>query len=191
MPIYFISLDCCVRQGSHDFIVDLGITHVPMDTSNVKQKRACRVMDHFSIELGQIRLQASVHRIEKNGSKKTLFFFFDPTCFSIRSGMIINRVWPGWIEKVLTVISCNGAPGEAGNSSSGKMLEKAPTHSEARKTNFQHFRGKSSCERAEKYFFNGLQIQLHINKNWPKTGTSSVVTKLRQRDTIIQQCSTS
>ena len=162
-----------------------------MDTSNVKQKRACRVMDHFSIELGQIRLQASVHRIEKNGSKKTLFFFFDPTCFSIRSGMIINRVWPGWIEKVLTVISCNGAPGEAGNSSSGKMLEKAPTHSEARKTNFQHFRGKSSCERAEKYFFNGLQIQLHINKNWPKTGTSSVVTKLRQRDTIIQQCSTS
>ena len=38
-------------------------------------------MDHFSIELGQIRLQASVHRIEKNGSKKTLFFFFRSDVF--------------------------------------------------------------------------------------------------------------
>ena len=35
----------CGRQGSHDFIVDLGITQVPMDTSNVRPKRACRVMD--------------------------------------------------------------------------------------------------------------------------------------------------
>ena len=33
------------RQGSHDFIVDLGITHVPMDASNIRPKRACRVMD--------------------------------------------------------------------------------------------------------------------------------------------------
>ena len=45
------------------------------------------------------------------------------------------------------------------------LREKAPTHSEARKTNFQYSRGKSSCERSERYFFNGLQIQLH--KNWP------------------------
>ena len=45
------------------------------------------------------------------------------------------------------------------------MLEKALTHSEAMKTNFQHFRGKSSCERTERYFFNGLQTQPH--KNWP------------------------
>ena len=46
-----------------------------------------------------------------------------------------------------------------------KSVDKAPTHSEARKTNFQHFRGKSSCERIKRYFFNGLQIQLR--KNWP------------------------
>ena len=45
-------------------------------------------------------------------------------------------------------------------------MENTPTHSEVRKTNFQHFRGKSSCERTERYFFNGLQIQLH--KNWPE-----------------------
>ena len=45
-------------------------------------------------------------------------------------------------------------------------MKKAPTHSEARQTNSQHFRGYSSCERTERYFFNGLQIQL--NKNWPK-----------------------
>ena len=32
--------------------------------------------------------------------------------------------------------------------------------------NFQHFRGKSSCEHTERYFFNGLQIRLH--KNWPE-----------------------
>ena len=32
-----------------------------------------------------------------------------------------------------------------------------------KKTNFQQFRG-NSCERTERYFFNGLQIQLH--KNW-------------------------
>ena len=28
-----------------------------------------------------------------------------------------NIICPSWIEKVLTVISCNWAPGEAGNSS--------------------------------------------------------------------------
>ena len=66
---------------------------------------------------------------------------------------------------MLSVTSCNWAPGEAGNSS-GSILEKAPTHSEAKKTDFQHFRGKSSCERTERHLFNGLQIQLH--KNWSK-----------------------
>ena len=35
----------CGGQGSHDFIVDLDITHAPMDISNVKPKWACRVMD--------------------------------------------------------------------------------------------------------------------------------------------------
>ena len=46
-----------------------------------------------------------------------------------------------------------------------RSWRKLPSHSEARKTNFQHFRGKSSCERTERCFFNWLQIQLH--KNWP------------------------
>ena len=39
------------------------------------------------------------------------------------------------------------------------------TRSEARKANFQQFRGKRSCERA-RYFFNGLQILLQ--ENWPE-----------------------
>ena len=43
--IIILLIDICGRQGSHDFIVDLGITHVPMDTSNVRPKRACQVMD--------------------------------------------------------------------------------------------------------------------------------------------------
>ena len=33
------------RVNDRDFIVDPGITHVPMDTSNVRPKRACRVMN--------------------------------------------------------------------------------------------------------------------------------------------------
>ena len=44
-------------------------------------------------------------------------------------------------------------------------LDKAPTHSEARKTSFHFFRGKSSCKHTERRLFNGLQIQLQ--KNWP------------------------
>ena len=55
------------------------------------------------------------------------------------------------IEKVLTVISCNWAPGEARNSSVWVDFGRYPTHSETRKTNFQRFRGKSSCERSERY----------------------------------------
>ena len=77
----------------------------------------------FSILLGQIRLQSSI------GSKKTL----------------------GHLQSYLTqldrkrfdVISCNWAPGEAGNSL-GKTLENAPTHSESKKAFFQGFRGKRS-----------------------------------------------
>ena len=42
---------------------------------------------------------------------------------------------------MLTVISCNWAPGEAGNSS-GQIMEKPLSHSDARKTNFQHFSGQ-------------------------------------------------
>ena len=43
------------------------------------------------------------------------------------------------------------------------VLEKSPIHSEARKTNFRHFlREKSSCERTERHFFNGLQIQQSV-----------------------------
>ena len=95
--------------------------------------------------------------------------FFDPTRtnnITIAHGIFdligeCNRIWPSWIENVLTVISCNWATGEAGNSSG--ILEKGPNHSGARKTNFQHFRGQSSCKHIERCFFNGLQIQLHNN----------------------------
>ena len=65
--------------------------------------------------------------------------------FSIQPGQntitVVRR-----IEQVLTVIYCNWAPAEAGNSSD-YILEKPPTHFEARKTNFQHFRGNSSFMR--------------------------------------------
>ena len=43
-------------------------------------------------------------------------------------------------------------------------MEKAQTHPEARRTNLTHFRRNSSCERAERYFFNGLEIQLHLRR---------------------------
>ena len=67
---------------------------------------------------------------------------------------------------MLTVISCNWAPGEAGNIS-GQILEKTPVQSEARETIFEHFRGKRLCERTERterYFFNGLQIRPETEK---------------------------
>ena len=51
----------------------------------------------------KIRLHIIPDRIENN-------VFFDPI-------VDCNRTWPSWIEKVLRVISCNWAPGEAGNSS--------------------------------------------------------------------------
>ena len=45
LALLFLNKNSYGRQASHDFIVDLGVTHVPMDTSNVRPKRACRVMD--------------------------------------------------------------------------------------------------------------------------------------------------
>ena len=45
-----------------------------------------------------------------------------------------------------------------------EIMEKAQTHPEARRTNLTHFRRNSSCERAERYFFNGLEIQLHLRR---------------------------
>ena len=56
------------------------------------------VIDAVRTQQGQIRLQSPI------GSKKTFF----------RSDRGEQR---SWIEKVLTVISCNWPPGEAGNSS--------------------------------------------------------------------------
>ena len=64
-----------------------------------------------------------------------------------------NHIHLTWIEKMPTVIPCYRAPRKAGNTPS-QILGKNPTHSEARKTDFQHCRGKSSCERAERDFFN-------------------------------------
>ena len=46
-----------------------------------------------------------------------------------------------------------------------RVLDKAPIRSEARKTSCNNFRGQRSCERTERYFLNGLQIQLQ--NNWP------------------------
>ena len=62
-------------------------------------------------------------------------------------------------RKSYDVISCNWAPGEAGNSR-GKILENAPTHSEARKAIFPMFSGQTliSCEPTERCISNGLQI---------------------------------
>ena len=75
-----------------------------------------------------------------------------------------NNVWT--IESYLTqlgrksddVISCNWAPGEAGNTP-GKILENAPTHSEAREAILLTFSGqKLSYEPTERYIPNGLHI---------------------------------
>ena len=52
---------------------------------------------------------------------------------------------------MLTVISGNRAPGEAGNNS-GYILEKARTHYQARKTNFEHV-GRKSSRRLSEIFF--------------------------------------
>ena len=76
--------------------------------------------------------------------------------------------------------------------SSGKQpwinLRETPTHSEERKTNLQHFRGKSSCERNERYFFNAtLQIQLH--KNWPYMQfLSKMAPKIREKIILHVPC---
>ena len=57
-----------------------------------------------------------VHRIEKIVRDRSCFYpnvFFDPMANYIPR----SRMWPSWIEKVLTVISCNWAPGVAGSMS--------------------------------------------------------------------------
>ena len=99
--------------------------------------------------------------------------FFDPTgsskittpdriennVFSIRSGFVTQ----------LDRRSADADFLQLGPWRSGKQLwiyiGQSCVHSEARKANFHHFRGKSLCERIEMYFFNGMKIQLH--KNWP------------------------
>ena len=84
----------------------------------------------FWIQLGQYDSKSSI------GSKKPFFsirselysYLLKTVFFSIRSEIVFVFVlfrsdgrfwscWPSWIEKVLAVISCNWAPGEAGNSS--------------------------------------------------------------------------
>ena len=70
-----------------------------------------------------------------------------------------------WTEKVLNCDFLQLGPWRSGKQFWIDIEETSDYHSEARKTNFQHFRGKSLCERTEMYFFNGLQIQLR--KNWP------------------------
>ena len=90
--------------------------------------------------------------------------------FPIQSGIHCNRIWPRWIEKVPEVIFCNWAPAETGKSSSTNryvfVLEKSTSHSEARNSSFAHFRGGSSCERADNTISYWLQIRLH--KEWPE-----------------------
>ena len=69
-----------------------------------------------------------VHRIEKN-------VFVDPI-----GGC--NRIWPSWIEKVLTVISCKWAPGEAGNSSVWTDLGENPKSFRGEADQFPTFSGQ-------------------------------------------------
>ena len=75
---------------------------------------------------------------------------------------VINRIWPSLIEKVvLTEIPRNSAPGEAGNNS-GQIMEKLLLIlTRGRQIYNIYFRTKSSCERAERFLFNRLQLQLH------------------------------
>ena len=105
------------------------------------QGPSCRRI--FSVQLGQLRLQSSI------GSTKTFFF-------GVQSGIVIV-FHPVGSKKCQTVISCNWAPREAGNSS-GEVLQKAPTHFEARKTNFQHFRAKAHAN-----VLNGTRFQRTAN----------------------------
>ena len=93
----------------------------------------------FSIQLGPIRLQSTIGLTKAFGRLQSYLTQLD--------------------RKSYDVISCNWAPGEAGNSR-GKILENAPTHSEARKAIFPMFSGQTliSCEPTERCISNGLQI---------------------------------
>ena len=81
------------------------------------------------------------NRIEKTRSDRALGSYLTK----------LDRIWPSWIEKVRSTISCIWEPGEAGNTPIW-ILERDPTHSETRKTMFEQFRGKSSCLRAGIFF---------------------------------------
>ena len=103
--------------------------------------------------------------------------FFDPTVsdtitivhrieinvFPIRSGIAIVFDPVGW-KKCWRRFPATG-PLEKRGKQLWINLEESSDSFRGEEDLFQHFRGKSSCERTERYFFNGLQIQL-LN-NWP------------------------
>ena len=76
-----------------------------------------------------------------------------------------HRIWTSWIEKVQTVVPCNWAPGEAGNSSGYRYSRKLPHILRRGGRPISSIIGANAHanERTERYLFNGLQIQLQNN----------------------------
>ena len=117
----------------------------------------------------------------RSDRKKTCLDFFDPI------GDDYNQSYLTHLDKK----SADGDFLQLGPWRRGKQLrvEKTPTHAEARQTNFQHFRGKSSREPTESYFFNELQIlyelRIQLNKNWPHFHTSYIP---GSRDVMMSGC---
>ena len=102
--------------------------------------------------VGQIPLQQS--SIE---SKNVISDVFDPI-----GGC--NRIWTSWIEKVQTVVPCNWAPGEAGNSSGYRYSRKLPHILRRGGRPISSIIGANAHanERTERYLFNELKSSCKI-----------------------------
>ena len=69
-----------------------------------------------------------------------------------------NRIQPSWIEKVLTVITCNWAPGEAGKTALDRSWRKLRLMLRRGRPIFNILRAKADANVPRKYFFNGLLL---------------------------------